>query len=77
MDLKKFIYEQNNKVIKDLIIDEIYESILEFMPQIYLTRDDIIITSDGVDIFATIRCTYYLDQKSDLYTINLTNVEEV
>lgn len=76
-DLKRFIFEQNNKVIKDLIIDEIYEDIITFMPQVYLNRNDIVITTDGVDIFASIKCTYYLDQKSDLYVINLTNVKEV
>ena len=76
-DLKRFIFEQNNKVIKDLIIDEIYEDIITFMPQVYLNRNDIVITTDGVDIFANIKCTYYLDQKSDLYVINLTNVKEV
>ena len=75
-ELKKFIYEQNNSILKDLVIDEIYETIILFLPQIYLSRSDIDVTSDGVDLFATIRCTYYLDQKSDLYEINLTNVEE-
>jgi len=76
-ELKRFIFEQNHSVIKDLIIDEIYEDILTFMPQVYVKRNDISVTTDGVDIFANIKCTYYLDQKSDLYTINLTNVEEV
>lgn len=75
-ELKKFIYEQNNSILKDLVIDEIYETIILFLPQIYLSRSDIDVTSDGVDLFATIICTYYLDQKSDLYEINLTNVEE-
>ena len=37
----------------------------------------VVITTDGVDIFANIKCTYYLDRKSDLYVINLTNVKEV
>ena len=54
-DLKRFIFEQNNKVIKDLIIDEIYEDIITFMPQVYLNRNDIVITTDGVDIFANIK----------------------
>ena len=75
-ELKKFIYEQNNSILKDLVIDEIYETIILFLPQIYLSRSDIDVTSDGVALFATIRCTYYLDQKSALYEINLTNVEE-
>ena len=76
-ELKRYIFEQNHSIIKDLIIDEIYEDILTFMPQVYLNRNDISVTTDGVDLYANIKCTYYLDQKSDLYTINLTNIEEV
>ena len=29
-ELKKFIYEQNNSILKDLVIDEIYETIILF-----------------------------------------------
>ena len=44
-----------------------------FMPQLYLTRNDITITSDKSDIFVNIKCINRLDYQTDLFNINLTN----
>ena len=70
--LKKVLFEQNAPIVKDLIIDEIYSSIITFMPQVLLDRNDVQITCDGVDVYAEIKCRYYLDNVSDLYVINMT-----
>lgn len=70
--LKPTIFEQNDSILRDLVIDEIYTTIRMFMPQLILSRRDVEVETDGVDLYATIRCTYYMDQQSDLYTINLT-----
>ena len=75
--LKRVLYEQNSVILQDLIIDEIYTAITIFMPQIRLKRSDITVTSDGVDVYATIRCINLTDYVTDLYTINLTTVDEV
>ena len=71
--LKNAIYEQSDHIIIDLLIDDVYTSILTFMPQLYLTRNDISITSDKADIFVNIKCTNRLDYQTDLFNINLTN----
>lgn len=71
--LKQVIFQPNNTVIVDLIIDELYTTICNYIPQIYVTRNDINITSDKIDLYATINATYVLDNTSDLYYINLTN----
>ena len=71
--LKNAIYEQSDHIIIDLLIDDIYTSILTFMPQLYLTRNDISITSDKSDIFVNIKCINRLDYQTDLFNINLTN----
>lgn len=73
--LKRVLFEQSSSLIVDLIVDEIYTTILTFIPQLYLTRKDISITTNGVDVFATIRAIYIPDNTSDLYKINLTNYE--
>lgn len=73
--LKHVLFEQSTSIIPDLVIDEIYTTILTFMPQVFLTRKDITLTTDGVDVFANIKLTYVLDNTSDLYTINLTTGE--
>lgn len=75
--LKRVLFEQNSVILQDLIIDEIYTAIIMFMPQIKLTRKDISVFSDGNDVFATIRCVNLVDYVTDMYTINLTTVEEV
>ena len=75
--IKKFLFEQNNVVLRDIIVDEIYTVILTFMPQIRVERKDIQITSDGKDIYAKIKCQNMLDYTTNLYSINLTAEDEV
>ena len=70
--LKSKLFEQNTVILQDLIIDDIYTTILTFMPQLVLKRTDIKVTSDGVDVFATVQCTNLIDYELDTYTINLT-----
>jgi phage baseplate assembly protein W len=70
--LKRRLFEQNTPIIKDLVIDDIYTAILTFMPQISLKREDIVVDSDGVDIFVTIKGVNLIDYELDTYTINLT-----
>lgn len=71
--LKRALFEQSDHIIIDLLIDDIYTSILTFMPQLYLTRNDIQITSDDSDVFVNIKCVNRLDYQTDLFNINLTN----
>lgn len=73
--LKRMLFEQSNSVIADLVIDELYTTLITFIPQIFLTRKDITLTCDGTDIYATVKYTYMLDNTTDLYTINLTVAE--
>lgn len=74
-NLKKFIYEQNNIVLRDLIIDDIFLSLQIFIPQISLTRKDITIISDDIDIYATINCIYKIDNQPNTFQIKLTTDE--
>lgn len=71
-NLKQFIYEQNNVVLRDLIIDDIYVSLQEFMPQIYVKRKDIEVINDGYTVYASINCINKLDNEVNLYQIDLT-----
>ena len=69
--LKKVIFEQSNNIIVDLVIDEIYTCIITYIPQVFITRKDISLKTDGTNIYAEINCTYIPDNTSDLYVINL------
>lgn len=71
--LKRIIYEQNTPVLQDLVIDEIYTSILMFMPQIKIERKDISLSSDGTNLYAKINCINLIDYTNNLYNIRLTN----
>ena len=70
--LRTRFFEQNTPILQDLIIDDIYTTIIAFLPQLVIKRSDITITSDGIDVFANIKCTNLIDYELDTYTINLT-----
>lgn len=74
-NLKKFIYEQNNIILQDLIIDDIFVSLQTFIPQISLKRKDIKLISDKTDIYATINCIYKVDNQPNMFQIKLTTDE--
>lgn len=46
LKLKRYTYEQNNFVLRDILIDEIYDQIKLFIPQLTVSRKDISITSN-------------------------------
>lgn len=75
--IKKLMFEQNNQVLKDLIIDDIYTAVATFMPQLLINRKDITINSDLASVYITIKATNMLDFTTDLYNINLTGDEEI
>ena len=74
-NLHKIIYSNNHQILKDLIIDDIYTAIAEFMPQLKVARNNIIIYGDGVNLYATINATNLLNYTNNLYEINLTETE--
>ena len=69
--MKKAIFMQQGSYIVDLMIDEIYTTIRNFMPRIFVDRKDIQILGEGTKLYAKIKVTYLLDNTSDLYTIDL------
>lgn len=71
-DLMQTIFAQNGTVIKDLVIDDIYSSLNEFIPQIQLTRKNIRIYQHDREIDADISYLNKLDYITDLYTFRLT-----
>lgn len=74
--IKKLIFEQNNVILKDIVIDAIYTAILQFMPQIKVERKDITIVQSGVSIYVNIRAKNMLDFQVDMYNISLMNYQE-
>lgn len=76
-NLQKMLFEHNNVVLQDLVIDDIYSAITAFMPQIRVIRDNITVTSDGNTVIVNIRAQNMLDYTFSEYSLNLLTVEEL
>lgn len=75
-NLKKFIYEQNNIILRDIIIDDIYTTILEFMPQIFIERKDITLRIVNSAVEVSISCINKLDNEVNMFNISLATSED-
>ena len=76
-NLRKLTFENNNAILRDLVIDDIYTSINTFMPQIRVLRKNIEITSDRNSIYVRIKAQNLLDFSFNEYNIKLLEVEEI
>ena len=72
---RKLLFNQNNEILRDIIIDDILTSIQTFMPQLLVNRKDITVNSDKYSISITIKATNLLDYNTDMYTIKLMEDE--
>lgn len=70
--IKRYIYEQNNIILRDIIIDDILVVLQTFIPQIHITRKDITLKSDRTTLFANISCINKIDNEVNLFQIKLT-----
>ena len=75
--LMELFYAQNNAALNDIVIDEIYTSICQYMPQLKLTRNDIIVSRKGSKLFVSIIATNSLDLSTDMYSIKLMTGDDV
>ena len=69
--VKRYLYDQGDYILADLIVDNIYTAIATFMPQIYITRNDIKVEIDRAKVVVTIRALNRLDFTTNLYNIVL------
>ena len=73
--LKRYFFEQNNVILKDILIDEIYTKIVDYCPQIYLERKDITMFISGNKLVANI---VYKNQETfitNMFSLVLFKVE--
>ena len=74
--LKKYIYEQNNFVLRDIIIDEIYTQLALFMPQLVVNRKDIKIRQDRGTLYYNFKAVNQANFKTDMYSLVLYNEDD-
>lgn len=74
--LKRYLFEQNNPVLMDVLIDEIYEQLAIFMPQLIITRSDITLTKDTAKVYVNIKARNQKDFELNSYNLVLFNNQE-
>ena len=58
--LKKYLFDQNDTIVKDLVLDDMYTAIASFMPQLRISRNDLKLrTGDKGEIFVDIKVKYF------------------
>jgi phage baseplate assembly protein W len=71
--LKHYLFNQNNYILKDVLIDTIYTQIAIFLPQIKISRNDINITTDHLRgrLYCTFSGTSQIDYTHNTYNLLL------
>ena len=73
--LKFYMFEQNNYILRDVLIDELYSQISIFMPQITVTKKDITIEQTKGKLIANVKCINKIDYTTDMFNIVLLSEE--
>ncbi len=74
-NLKNLIFEQNDVILKDLAIDDIYSAVKTYMAEITLLRKNIEVEQTRERIDITLKYTYNKDGTNDLLKIKLITDE--
>jgi phage baseplate assembly protein W len=71
--LNQYLFEQNNYVLKDIIIDLLFTQIVNFLPQLKVERRDIEIIQDSLrgKLIVQISGVNMIDHKVHTYSLNL------
>ena len=75
--LKRYIYDQNNYILKDIIIDEIYTQLALFMPQLRVSRNDIDIVQDKATLYCSFKAINQIDFTTNTYNLVLYDEENM
>lgn len=77
--LKQFMYDQNNYVLREALIDMIYTQLALFVPQLRINRKDITITSgkEKGKLYCKIMGTSQIDYTTNTYTLVLLDESEL
>lgn len=75
-NLKKLIFNQNNSILRDIVIDDIYTNIQVFLPQIQVKREDIELISERNTLYVNIKAKNMLDYNFENISLALYSLEE-
>lgn len=76
-NMKRLIFEQNTKILRDIVIDDIYNVITHFLPQVRVKRDDIQVNADRTTVYVSIKARNMIDFKLEEINLAIFNIEEM
>lgn len=74
--LKKYTFNQNNYILKDILIDEIYTQLATFCPQLILDRKNITIKQKENKLYAEIVAKNRIDFQTNVYSLVIFENED-
>lgn len=74
--IRKYYFEQNNYILRDIIIDELYTKIVIFCPQVFIDRKNISITQKDTKLIAQIQCKNKNTFETNMFELALFQEEE-
>lgn len=72
--LKHYMFDQNNYVLRDMLIDMLYTQIALFIPQLHVERSGITVTQNRKEkgkLYCTIRGINQIDFQPNTYNLTL------
>lgn len=75
-NIKKLIFEQNDSILRDIVIDDIYTNIQTFLPQIEAQRNDIELVSERNTLYVNIKARNMLNYNFENISLALFSLEE-
>lgn len=67
--LKHYLFDQNNYILKDVIIDIIYTQLAIFIPQLKINRNDIDIVQERGKLYCNFHGINQIDYTTNLYSL--------
>lgn len=74
--IKRYTFEQNNYILRDILRDEIFEQLLIFCPQLYMEKPDIEIKQTGNKLVAEIKALNRIDYTTSIYNLVLLQEDQ-
>lgn len=69
--LKRYLFDQNNLILRDIIIDEIYTQLALFMPQLIVNRNEIQVFADRAKLYCKFSAMNQANFTTDMYSLVL------
>lgn len=76
-NLRSLLFENNNAILRDLIIDEVFTTINQYMPQIRVLRKDIKVISSLNSVYIKVKAQNMLDYTTGEYELRLLSEGEL